>query len=305
MSIGTAHANLRASSTAQQDSPVAGQVSLIVAPHSPSAGWGRTATDRHAGRFDRVSVQRWFRLLAYRRPGKVTLAQVTAFLLAVMEAKDPYTRAHGERVSTLAAMVAHELGLSRKRIIEIRFSAMFHDIGKLNIPIGILRKTGDLTEEEFASIQLHTLRGPQIVREAAEFFDAPLQRNARQTIEEAISGVQHHHERYDGTGYPVGLAGTEIPEHARVIAVADCFDAMTSTRSGRIVRTTEEAMAEIRRATGHHFDPQMVEALVTVLNRNEWPPPEPAPQAPPPNTEITWQSHDDPTHPLRIVGRPR
>ena len=126
---------------------------------------------------------------------------------------------------------------------------MLHDVGKLGVPTRVLQKTGGLTEDEFAAIQRHPMQGLEIVREI-EFLD------------EANAGIMHHHERLDGLGYPMGLRGAEIPEFARVIAVADAFDSMTTTRSYRGARIVEEAVAELRRCAGTQFDPPMVEALV-------------------------------------------
>src|SRR5690606_33547709 len=124
------------------------------------------------------------------------------------------------------------------------------------------QKDGPLTEEEYAAIQLHPMRGLEIVREIG-FLD------------EALAGIMHHHEKMNGRGYPMGLAGDEIPEFARVISVADAFDSMTSTRSYRAARSKEEAIEELRRGAGEHFDPVMVEAFLRALERHGWEPPEP------------------------------
>src|SRR6266702_4448139 len=113
------------------------------------------------------------------------------------------------------------------------FAGMLHDVGKLGVPTKVLQKTGPLTEEEFAAIQLHPMRGLEIVREIG-------------FLNEALAGIMHHHEKIDGTGYPMGFAGDEIPECARVIAVADAFDSMTSTRSYREARRISEAIYELR-----------------------------------------------------------
>jgi HD-GYP domain-containing protein (c-di-GMP phosphodiesterase class II) len=153
----------------------------------------------------------------------------------------------------------------------------------------VLQKPGDLTEEEFAAIQLHPMRGLEIVREIG-FLD------------EALAGIMHHHERMDGTGYPMGLAGPEIPEFARVISVADAFDSMTSTRSYRAACSIEEGIAELRRSAGAHFDPELVEAFIKALEREGWEQSEPV--APPEGEEVetTQQDHDDPSAPLRVAG---
>ncbi|MCO5998431.1 HD-GYP domain-containing protein [Actinoallomurus rhizosphaericola] len=250
-----------------------------------------------------TSGRRLPRLLGRRRVKNVTLAQVSALLLDVIEVRDPFTRTHGERVADLAALVAGELDMPRTRVEEIRFAAMFHDIGKLNIPTSILRKARALTEDEFTCIKLHTARGPEIVQAITEVFDAPIEKDTQRIINASVQGILHHHERYDGTGYPRGLAGQQIPEYARVIAVADIFDAMTTSRSYRPALPVDQALERICYEAGKCLDPDMVEALVIVIERYGWSPPEPRPPAPAGVVEPTWQSHDDPSHPLRVAGR--
>jgi HD-GYP domain-containing protein (c-di-GMP phosphodiesterase class II) len=134
---------------------------------------------------------------------------------------------------------------------------MLHDIGKLGVPTRVLQKSGRLDPDELAAIQLHPVRGLDMVSEI-EFLD------------EAFAGIMHHHERLDGLGYPMGLAGMKIPEFARAIAVADAFDSMTTTRSYRGARTVEEAFGELRRCAGTQFDPRMVEALISAVQENGW-----------------------------------
>ncbi len=164
---------------------------------------------------------------------------------------------------------------------------MLHDVGKLGVPTQVLQKTGPLTEDEFAAIQLHPMRGLEIVREIGFLY-------------EALNGIMHHHERIDGRGYPMGLAGHEIPEFARVIAVADAFDSMTTTRSYREAKSIEFALDELRKGAGTQFDPRIVEAFIAALDEEDWPLPEPAESRLTPTT-VTVQDHDDPTAPLRIV----
>ncbi len=213
-----------------------------------------------------------------------------AALCQAVETKDYYTRGHSERVSKASVMIAQAIGFRAERIEAIRHAGMLHDIGKLGVPTLVLQKSGALTEEEYAAIQLHPMRGLEIVREIG-FLD------------EALAGIMHHHERMDGKGYPLGLAGDEIPEFARVIGVADAFDSMTSTRSYRGARPVEEAVAELRKCSGAQFDPVMVDAFVAALGRERWRPPEPvtAPEGQP--IPATIQDHDDPTAPLRVIPR--
>jgi hypothetical protein len=183
-------------------------------------------------------------------------ATVSALCQAV-ETKDFYTRGHSERVSRGSVMIAGEIGMRAERVGAIRYAGMLHDVGKLGVPTSVLQKNGALTDDEYAAIQLHPMRGLDIVREIG-FLD------------EALAGIMHHHERIDGRGYPMGLAGDEIPEFARVLAVADAFDAMTSTRSYRGARPVPEAVAELRKWAGTQFDPAFVDAFVTAIERDGW-----------------------------------
>ena len=214
-------------------------------------------------------------------------AATMAALCQAVETKDLYTRGHSERVARGSAMIAQEVGMRGSRVEAIRYAGMLHDVGKLGVPTTVLRKNGPLTEEEFAAIQLHPMRGIEIVREIG-FLD------------EALAGIMHHHERIDGLGYPMGLAGDEIPEFARVIAVADAFDAMTSNRSYRGARSIEDAVADLRKWSGTQFDPVLVEAFVAALSRAGWHQPQAAtPQ--PADSVPAAADHDDPTAPLQVI----
>jgi hypothetical protein len=208
-------------------------------------------------------------------------------LCQAVETKDYYTRGHGDRVSRGAVMIARQIRMNSDRTEAIRFAGMLHDVGKLGVPTQVLQKTGALTEDEYAAIQLHPMRGLEIVREIGFLY-------------EALNGIMHHHERIDGRGYPMGLAGHEIPEFARVIAVADAFDSMTSTRSYREAKSIEQAIDELRRGAGSQFDPLVVEAFIAALDVTEWTLPGPA-TAPADLTVVTVQDHDDPTAPLQVV----
>jgi hypothetical protein len=209
-------------------------------------------------------------------------------LSQAVETKDYYTRGHGDRVSRGAVMIARQIGMSSDRTEAIEFAGMLHDIGKLGVPTQVLQKTGALNEDEFAAIQLHPMRGLEIVREIGFLF-------------EALNGIMHHHERMDGRGYPMGLAGHEIPEFARVIAVADAFDSMTTTRSYREAKSIDFAVSELRKGAGTQFDPVIVEAFIAAMEEEGWELAGPA-GAPPDPATVTVKDHDDPTAPLPVVG---
>ncbi|MEU0566319.1 HD-GYP domain-containing protein [Nonomuraea sp. NPDC005983] len=214
-----------------------------------------------------------------------------AALCQAVETKDYYTRGHCTRVSLASTMIAQEVGMGLERLRAIRYAGMLHDVGKLGVPTKVLQKDGPLTEEEFAAIQLHPMRGLEIVR-GIDFLD------------EAYAGIMHHHERHDGKGYPMGLAGDEIPEFARVIAVADAFDSMTSDRSYRGARPVEVAVQELHKGAGTQFDPVMVTAFTRALEREPWQPPRRVEPPPPDAAEAPTKDHDDPTMPIQVVSGP-
>ncbi|HYB48385.1 MAG TPA: HD-GYP domain-containing protein, partial [Streptosporangiaceae bacterium] len=209
-------------------------------------------------------------------------------LCQAVETKDFYTRGHSDRVSRGSVMIAREIGMRGERVEAIRYAGMLHDVGKLGVPTRVLQKTGKLTEGEYEAIQLHPIRGLDIVREIG-FLD------------EALAGIMHHHERIDGRGYPMGLAGDEIPEFARVLAVADAFDSMTSTRSYRGARPVAEAIQELRKCAGTQFDPVFVNAFVAAISREGWHRPGPSAPAADGLPTITAPDHDDAGTPLRVM----
>jgi hypothetical protein len=226
-------------------------------------------------------VARWA-ISQYTAEQEAYEATVRALVQAV-ETKDLYTRGHSERVATASVMIARVLGMRDDRVNALRYAGVLHDVGKLGVPTKILHKTSGLTPDEYAAIQIHPVRGTEMLQ-GIEFLD------------EAFQGILHHHERMDGFGYPMGLAGANIPEFARVIAVADAFDSMTSTRSYRGARTPDEAVAELERCKGSQFDAVMVAALVAALRQEAW---ISAPAFTDPGTQ-TALDDDDPTQlPLR------
>jgi len=213
-------------------------------------------------------------------------AATLAALCQAVETKDFYTRGHSDRVSRGAGMIGRQIKMPPSRIEAVRFAGMLHDVGKLGVPTKVLQKDGALTEEEYAAIQLHPMRGLEMVGEIG-------------FLNEALTGIMHHHERMDGRGYPMGFAGDEIPVFAKIIAVADAFDSMTSTRSYRKARSIDEGVAELRKSAGSQFDPKIVDAFISALDREEWKGQEPA--QPREYEILTSQDHDDPISPLRVV----
>lgn len=178
-------------------------------------------------------------------------------LVRAVETKDLYTRQHGERVSKAAVMIARRGGMRQDRLEMLRYAGFLHDVGKLGVPTRVLQKNGRLSDAEFDAVALHPLHGFEIVS-GIEFLG------------EAHEGIRHHHERLDGRGYPSGLKGEEIPEFARILAVADAFDAMTSTRSYRGARPVAEALLELERCKGTQFQPEFVDLLSAAVGEEGW-----------------------------------
>lgn len=170
-----------------------------------------------------------------------------------VEAKDTYTRGHSDRVSEYSVLIGEKLGLLDEQIKTLRIGGLFHDIGKIGIPDSILLKPGKLTDDEYSEIKNHPSIGAHILGSAKIFQDI-------------IPIVKHHHEKYDGNGYPSRLKGDEIPYLARIAAVADTFDAMTSRRSYRGPIDVEQVKEEIKRCEGTQFDPQIAEVFLDILN---------------------------------------
>jgi putative nucleotidyltransferase with HDIG domain len=175
-------------------------------------------------------------------------------LAAALDARDPYTAGHSERVSTFAVAMGEEMRLDPDARETLRLGALLHDIGKIGVSDEVLRKPSALTPAEYEAIKTHPSAGARILRSIP--FLAP-----------HIPIVELHHERPDGLGYPYGLRGDEIPLAARIVHVADAFDAMTSARAYRTGRIAVEAIAELRRRVGTDFDGPSVEALVAALPR--------------------------------------
>jgi HD-GYP domain-containing protein (c-di-GMP phosphodiesterase class II) len=172
-------------------------------------------------------------------------------LTSAIDAKDHYTRGHSERVGLLAGQMARLLGLPRETVEHYRISGLVHDVGKIGVPDAVLCKSGRLTDQEFAQIKCHPGIGFGILK------GVPI-------LAAVLPGVLHHHERWDGRGYPHSLAGEAISPMARVVGLADAFDAMSSHRSYREARPREAVFAELRRNAGIQFDPALVELFLTL-----------------------------------------
>ena len=173
-----------------------------------------------------------------------------------VEAKDSYTRGHSDRVSEYSVLIGNKLGLSEEQIKTLRIGGLFHDIGKIGIPDRILLKTEKLTDDEYSEIKNHPSIGAHILGASSIFNNI-------------IPIVKHHHERFDGRGYPSGLKGEEIPYLARIAALADTFDAMTSKRSYRNALELDVVLAEIGRCKGTQFDPELADVFLDIL-KNEF-----------------------------------
>ncbi|MCL6479915.1 MAG: HD domain-containing protein [Peptococcaceae bacterium] len=179
------------------------------------------------------------------------LKTITA-LTSAIDAKDTYTRNHSRNVARYAVALGEGLGLSSKEIINIHYGAILHDIGKIGVPEVILNKPGHLAPDEFLTIKSHPTIGANIL--------APID-----FLGEALNIVRYHHERYDGNGYPAGLKGESIPYAARVVGIADAWDAMTSHRSYRRALTVETAIRELQEGAGGQFDPAMVNIFTEII----------------------------------------
>lgn len=182
---------------------------------------------------------------AYRVLKKSYLDSVKVLAEAI-DAKDPYTRGHSDRVRKMSIKIATHLGFAEDQLENLEYGALLHDIGKIGIKDEILQKQGALTLEEYHYIQEHPLIGVKILEDVDYFRDK-------------VRMIRHHHEHFDGSGYPDGLTGEAIPIEARIIAVPDAFDAMTSMRPHREAMSLEEVLSEMKRCRGKQFDPQVLD----------------------------------------------
>jgi HD-GYP domain-containing protein (c-di-GMP phosphodiesterase class II) len=181
-------------------------------------------------------------------------------LAAAIDAKDPYTRGHSERVSSYSMAISRHLELNQEEVFRVHIAAILHDVGKLGIRESILNKPGGLSDDEFEIMRQHPSIGAQIM--------SPIR-----MLKDIIPGIRNHHETWDGSGYPDHLEGEEIPMVARIIGVADTFDAMTTTRPYQQAMSLEYVLAKMRSMSGSRFDPVVVEAFMAAVEAGDISPP--------------------------------
>ncbi|MEV6272132.1 HD-GYP domain-containing protein [Kribbella sp. NPDC051936] len=221
-------------------------------------------------------VVRWA-MSQYQAERAAQAAAMRAFI-QVIETKDLYTRGHSERVSTGVGMLGRYLRLPEDRQQALEHAGLLHDVGKVGVPTSIIRKPGKLDDAEMDAIRLHPARGVELIG------NIPF-------LEEVKSAVLHHHEKYDGTGYPAGLSGANIPYFARIIGIVDAFDCLTSTRSYRPARSIDETLAILVQDKTTHFDPDLVDAFVAVIRSQGWK--AAAADQPAPDGTVQAIDHDD------------
>jgi HD-GYP domain-containing protein (c-di-GMP phosphodiesterase class II) len=193
--------------------------------------------------------------LAARENQELFLNSIRA-LAAAVDAKDPYTRGHSERVARYSVAIARHLDLPADEVKKVRIAALLHDVGKIGIDDRILRKPTALTDEEFEVMKLHPVKGALIMGQIPQ-------------LKWIIPGMRYHHEKWDGTGYPDGLAAEEIPMLARIISVADTFDAMTTTRPYQKAMKSDYVVTRIKTFAGSRYDSRVVDALERALVRHD------------------------------------
>jgi len=189
-----------------------------------------------------------------KHENKLISEQAARTILKALDAKDSYTFGHSMRVAYFSLVTGTELGLTPEEMYELELSAIFHDIGKIGTPDAVLNKPSRLSEEEFQVMKKHPENSWEILKDYPGF-------------EKIADNARFHHERYDGKGYPLGLKGDEIPMAARIILIADTFDAMTSTRSYRKGLPYDVAFSELIEFSGTQFDPQLVQLFIQGMKK--------------------------------------
>lgn len=186
---------------------------------------------------------------------KRTYFELIEALTKAVEARDRYTAGHSARVSLYSRLIGRAIGFSKEELAKLKISALFHDIGKIGIPDFVLLKVGKLNDEEYSFIKEHPNIGSKIL--------SPVE-----TLAEAIPAVKYHHEKYNGGGYPDGISKEDIPLHARILAIADSFDAMTSDRTYKQKKTYEQALEELEKCAGTQFDPELTKHFINEFRNN-------------------------------------
>lgn len=184
---------------------------------------------------------------------KAIIDQTMLTFAKVIDAKDPYTRGHSEAVAEYSKEIARRYGMPRRMLDNIYYSGLLHDIGKIAVPDSILNKPEKLTEDEYEIIKTHTSVGADILSNLT-------------TVDNIAAGARDHHERYDGSGYPKGIAGNDISLEGRIIGVADAYDAMASERVYRGTFSREKIRDEFEKASGKQFDPKIVKILLEMID---------------------------------------
>lgn len=191
----------------------------------------------------------------HERDNEIISESIETFI-GFIEAKDSYTNGHSKRVAIYTKLIAEEMGYTGEELDSIYYTALLHDCGKIGVPDNILGKPDRLTDEEFGIMKSHTVHGGEIL-------------SSFKSLSNVGDGALYHHERYDGKGYPVGLAGEDIPLIARMICVADSFDAMNTNRVYRKKLTKEFIMKEIETNKGKQFDPEIADVMIRLLKEGK------------------------------------
>ena len=181
--------------------------------------------------------------------------QIVQSLSSSIDEKDTYTSGHSIRVANYSKEIARRLGRTEEEQKEIYMTGLLHDVGKIGVPDAIINKPSRLSDDEYNMIKNHPVMGARILKNITE-------------LPKLVTGARWHHEHYDGTGYPDGLSGIEIPEPARIVAVADAYDAMTSKRSYRDVLTQEYVRGELEKGKGSQFDPQFADVMIQMMDED-------------------------------------
>lgn len=181
---------------------------------------------------------------------------ILTVMVKILESKDPYTRFHSHSVAMWSRMLGRKKGLSEEELLRLGLAAVFHDFGKIGIPEDVLNKPMRLTDEEFAVMMQH----PLIARDLLSSIDL---------LQDLLPAITHHHERWDGKGYPSGLKGEEIPLWGRIIGIADAYDTMASQRTYKEPLSQEQLIAEFKRCRGTQFDPELVDLMLEILDQRK------------------------------------